>query len=314
MFTLYYNQGGDSRLPFAKTVAEILGVKPKYTGVPKCAYIIDYATVTRQGNIEVDERTDRAKLVNLVQKLMERGYMTEQSGSSFLPDEGVTGEEENTPVDVEAPANQSEPQDAEPPQTAEPPQAAVLPQTTEPHQAAGPHQAAEPPQATEVGGQVAEGETDSPITTTISVPRDIFTNLGLENLKKLLWAKGELICMALDITTTDIEVTDETVSFPWFGELAADEIKYISQFISGLCEFANLSKRVTSKRHREDNPKFTMRTWLIRLGFKGPEFKGLRTFMMKRLPGDAAWRFGKPDHVQPIEPRLPVSVQMSEQL
>ena len=152
------------------------------------------------------------------------------------------------------------------------------------------------------------------MTTTISVPRDIFTDLGLENLKKLLWAKGELICMALDITTTDIEVTDEAISFPWFGELAPDEVKYISQFISGLCEFANTSKRVTAKRHREDNPKFTMRTWMIRLGFKGPEFKGLRSYMMKRLPGDAAWRFGKPDHVQPVEPRLPVSVRMSEQL
>ena len=47
-------------------------------------------------------------------------------------------------------------------------------------------------------------QTDQPVEdesvgTTISVPRDIFTDLGLENLRKILWAKGELICKALDI-------------------------------------------------------------------------------------------------------------------
>ena len=265
MFTFYYNQGGESRVPFARAVAEIIGVKPKYTGVPRCAYIIDFATVTREGNIEVDEHTDRAKLVNLMQKLMERGYMTEQSGERW---------EEEPPVQPEEIVN-----------------AVVEEQATE--------QAAEEE-------QVAE-----PIGTTISVPRDIFTNLGLENLKKLLWAKNELICQALDIASTDIEVTDEAVSFPWFGELSAEEVKYVSQFISGLCEFANTSKRITSRQRREENPKYAMRTWAIRLGFTGAEHKELRKFLMKRLPGDAAWRFGKPDNVQPLEPRLPISVQVS---
>ena len=269
MFTFYYNQSGENRVPFARTVAEIIGVKPKYTGVPRFAYIIDFATVTREGNIEVDEHTDRAKLVNLIQKLMERGYMTEQSGEGW---------EEEPPVQSEEIVN-----------------AVVDEQATE--------------QATEAE-QVAASE---PIGTTFSVPRDIFTDLGLENLKKLLWAKNELICQALDISSTDIEVTDEAVSFPWFGELNADEVKHISQFISGLCEFANTSKRITSRQHREDNPKYAMRTWAIRLGFTGPEHKELRKFLMKRLPGDAAWRFGKPDNVQPLEPRFPISVQVSAQ-
>jgi hypothetical protein len=152
-------------------------------------------------------------------------------------------------------------------------------------------------------------EAPAPVGTTISVPRDIFTDIGLENLKKILWAKGELIRQAFDISSTDIEVTDETVSFPWFGELDADEIRHISQFISGLCEFANTSKRITSKQRHEGNPKFAMRTWAIRLGFKGTEYKGLRAYLMKRLPGDAAWRFGKPENDLPTEPRLPISVK-----
>lgn len=235
MYTFYYNQGSESRLPFAKAVADILGVRPKYTGVPRCAYIIDFATVTKEGNIEVAEGADNAKLLNLVQKLMERGYMTEQ----------VTQREEE-----------------------------------EPEEEAVEEQAPEEP--------AGKG-------TTISVPRDVFTNQGLDNLQKLLTAKGELICMALGIASTNIEVTDTAVNFPWFGELGAKEVGYVSQFISGLCESANMSKRITSKQRRVDNPKFAMRTWAIRLGFGGDEYRDLRMFLCRRLPGDAAWRYGKPE-------------------
>ena len=287
IFTFYYNQGGENRMPFAKAVAEIIGVKPKYSGTPKCAYIMDFATVTREGNIEVDDQTDNAKLVNLVQKLMERGYMTEQSGNDW-DDEDGPADTGAAAVDADAAAVDGAVADT------------VFPDGTETIVAAA--------DAT-VPTAPADLST-APLSTTISVPREIFTASGIENLKKLLWAKNELICKALDIENTDIEVTDNSVSFPWFGDLSAEEVKYISQFISGLCEFANTSKRVTSKRHSEDNPKFAMRTWAIRLGFIGAEHKDLRKFLMKRLPGDAAWRFGKPDNVLPAEPRLPINVQV----
>ena len=58
---------------------------------------------------------------------------------------------------------------------------------------------------------------------------------------------------------------------------------------------------ITSKRRKEGNPKFAMRTWAIRLGFKGPEYKDLRAYLLKRLPGDAAWRYGRPDNGAPSQ-------------
>ena len=295
--TFYYNQNAESRLPFAKAVAEILGVKPKYTGVPKCAYIIDFATVTSGGNIEVDDQTDNTKLANLVQKLAERGYMTERTVMS--------SDEEALQVEDAAPTEQQEDQRSAQPSVNETANEAT-------GQAAG--ESPESACSDSEERSTAEGSrSNATETTTISVPRDVFTDLGLDNLKKLLWAKNELICKALDIENTDIEVTDEAVNFPWFGNLTAEEIRYISQFISGLCEFANTSKRITSKQKRIDNPKFAMRTWAIRLGFGGAEHKDLRKYLMKRLPGDAAWRFGKPDNTLPAEPRLPVNVQVLAQ-
>ena len=305
MITLKYSQTGDKRLPFAKAVSEILGVKPKYTGVPRCAYIIGFTTVNREGNIEVDDQTDNVKLSSLMQKLAARGYTVEQDSAS-LPqavDERMTAVQmDNAPAAETIP--DSSQHDEEQPLTSIPEtrQIEVAPSTS--------HQSENEPSINDQS-QAEQPVEDESVGTTISVPRDIFTDLGLENLRKILWAKGELICNALNIENTEIEVTDEAVSFPWFGELNAEEVKYISQFISGLCEFANTSKRITSKQRRDDNPKFAMRTWAIRLGFNGAEYKGLRSYLMKRLPGDAAWRFGKPDNSVPTEPRLPINVRVT---
>ena len=42
-----------------------------------------------------------------------------------------------------------------------------------------------------------------------------------------------------------------------------------------------------------ENPKFAMRTWLIRLGLVGEEFSTARSFLTKNLDGDAAFRYGR---------------------
>ena len=39
-----------------------------------------------------------------------------------------------------------------------------------------------------------------------------------------------------------------------------------------------------------DNPAFTLRTFLLRLGLIGPEYKNVRMHLLKNLPGDKAWR------------------------
>ena len=39
-----------------------------------------------------------------------------------------------------------------------------------------------------------------------------------------------------------------------------------------------------------DNPAFTFRTFLLRLGLIGPEYKNVRMHLLKNLPGDKAFR------------------------
>ncbi|HHE46387.1 MAG TPA: hypothetical protein ENL08_01620 [Bacteroidetes bacterium] len=44
-----------------------------------------------------------------------------------------------------------------------------------------------------------------------------------------------------------------------------------------------------------DNPKFNFRVWLVAtLGMKGNEFKTTRYYLTRNLPGNSAWRYGRP--------------------
>lgn len=47
-----------------------------------------------------------------------------------------------------------------------------------------------------------------------------------------------------------------------------------------------------------DNPAFTLRTFLLRLGLIGPEFKNVRMHLLKHLPGDKAWRYDRSHYAQ----------------
>ena len=47
------------------------------------------------------------------------------------------------------------------------------------------------------------------------------------------------------------------------------------------------------KQPQVENPKYAMRTWLLRLGFIGDEFATARDILTKNLEGDTAFRHGR---------------------
>ena len=59
-------------------------------------------------------------------------------------------------------------------------------------------------------------EENEPCAVCISMPRSLFTDSNLENLKALITAKGSLIKKALGVSELPLEITDAKVSFPWF--------------------------------------------------------------------------------------------------
>ena len=136
----------------------------------------------------------------------------------------------------------------------------------------------------------------------ISMPRSLFTESGLENLKGILAAKGNLIKKALGADDLPLEITDTKVSFSWFSGIPTpEELKAYDTFICKLCEMARNQKRVVAKERATDNDKYAFRCFLLRLGFIGAEFKTERKILLRNLVGSSAFRSGQPKEVEVCE-------------
>ena len=82
-----------------------------------------------------------------------------------------------------------------------------------------------------------------------------------------------------------------TIEFRAFnGTLHAGEVKSYIQLCLAISHQALTAKAASPARPETDNPKYTFRCWLLRLGFIGDEFETARLHLTKRLPGNAAWR------------------------
>ena len=145
-------------------------------------------------------------------------------------------------------------------------------------------------------------EIDEITGVCISMPRSLFTDSSLENLKALVAAKGSLIKKALGADKLPIEVTDTKVSFPWFvGTPTPEELKAYDTFICKLCEMARNQKRINAKEKDVDNEKYAFRCFLLRLGFIGAEFKTERKILLRNLTGSSAFRSGQTKEVEVCE-------------
>ena len=125
---------------------------------------------------------------------------------------------------------------------------------------------------------------------TVQMPADFFTEHTLGNLRQICENKVALFQAAFQTDSLDIIPSDEKVEFPWFTvEQDGDSYPYCT-FISMLCEFAKNQSRINRKPDTSDNPKYTMRCFLIRLGMVGAEFKAARKVILRHLSGNSAFR------------------------
>ena len=77
------------------------------------------------------------------------------------------------------------------------------------------------------------------------------------------------------------------------GGLHAGQLKRYIQLCLALSQLAKDVRTASPKPQQNENPKYAMRTWLLRLGFIGDEFKTARDLLTRRLDGDAAFRSGR---------------------
>ena len=76
---IYYN--AQDRKPLVKAISEFTGADAVYMRTPTYAYQIDYFTVTREGNLEFDDRADSEEIEGLLEFLAERGFIAENAAT-----------------------------------------------------------------------------------------------------------------------------------------------------------------------------------------------------------------------------------------
>jgi len=134
-------------------------------------------------------------------------------------------------------------------------------------------------------------DSNEVVLLEIQMPRDMFTEKGIENLKRLIHAKGDLIKKAIGTDDLPLKFEEETIGFPWFplkGD--ADEVEHHEKFIEALCSMAINQKRVTAKAVKSENEKYDFRCFLLRLGFIGDDHKAFRRYYLRNLSGNAAFK------------------------
>ena len=73
----------------------------------------------------------------------------------------------------------------------------------------------------------------------------------------------------------------------------AGQLKSYIQLCLALSQLAKDVRTASPKPQQNENPKYAMRTWLLRLGFIGEEYATARDFLTRNLDGDAAFRNGR---------------------
>ena len=262
-----YNVTGEKRKEMVEVISGVVGMRAVYMRMPTCAYAISNITVSRDGTLAWDERTDSRTIEKVKEALAAAGFTAEETEE--------TAQEAGTEEETAEPENH-----AEEPETA--------------------------PQGADLG-------------LTVAMPRESFTDAALENLRKLVDAKGSLIKKALAVDSLPIETDGEKVSFPWFAEgQDSESVKAYTHFITALCDMARNQKRITAKEKPADNEKYAFRCFLLRLGFIGAEYKGERKILLKNLSGSSAFKNGEPKsetlRSEPVNPAMRVDAGEHQEL
>lgn len=160
---------------------------------------------------------------------------------------------------------------------------------------------------TEDSERILEQYSQESDRLVLALPVSGLIGRPLENLQKIVDSKAALLKLALDTDCLDITTDGRKIYFPWFRlhGLEGEADAYI-RLVSAICDMAKRQKRVTATEKPIENAKFSMRVFLIRLGFIGDEYKSARKILLRNLAGNGSWKHGTPPeragrHVQRLE-------------
>ena len=112
---------------------------------------------------------------------------------------------------------------------------------------------------------------------------------GIGSLESFIGATDKLgahRCPGLTVDLGAQTLTFRVIDTP----LTPEKINAFKDLGLLITSYAKKLKRASFKQAQDDNPKYALRTWLIRIGMNGPEYKETRKTLLKNLEGSGSYR------------------------
>ena len=316
----------DDRKTVVAKMEALTGERRKYTGMPRCAYILRGITIEKNGDVIAGEDADLELIGQLIGlglisppqdddgADMQDNLLDEQtSEETEAEDESEAGEEAEAETDTEADADAEDGTEAE--------------DVTETD--------AEAEDEAETDAEADAGEEGDPYTqleeheiqatkVSVSFPLDKHRIDSICNLVFCIYSKGGLISKATqgkfkasrDLVDTlqsgniikmedaleairnadegslqGLTFADGKVTFDGFPATADEDVRnaWIA-LAAAINRTAIKQKHIRAKETDETNERFAFRTWLTRLGMNGADMKSERNILYRHLSGHTAFR------------------------
>ncbi len=303
------------RKTLANRMEDLTGVHPVYTRAPLYAYEIGDYTIDRDGNLLVEaEKADADLLTTLLNEGLIRGGENIEGTDDQPENTELTMNLEEEPVTEDAESEEEQLTDAEPESENADTAEEDEPDTDE--------------QEREEQQEAEDQPDEVPLDLELAFPTSQHNGVSLRNLVNLIYSRGRLISKATggyfhveeDLIETlrddsctytvanfietlkryeaqcgtameGLVITDEKVSFTGFPTAPDyDHLTAFGHLAILMNQQAISQKRIQAKDVNDENEKYAFRTWLLRLGMNGPDFKETRRILMKNLTGHAAFR------------------------
>ena len=136
--------------------------------------------------------------------------------------------------------------------------------------------------------EALNGYTPADITVTyFSEQRDFHL---LANLTNIIESRAALIQQALALADVpQIILNDGFALGVSLSAFSYPKVEAVAFLMAQACVFAASTGKSRMKPADGSNPKFQMRSWLLRLGFIGPAFERPRKTLLEALDGDSAF-------------------------
>lgn len=108
---------------------------------------------------------------------------------------------------------------------------------------------------------------------------------GLRNLKNMMRSKHYLLERVVGYSNFGVEEAGGKIRIVGFPDTENFHI-----LADAMIKAAEASRWISPDETIEENEKFYMRAWLVRIGLGGPEHKDIRKTLLKNLRGHTAFR------------------------